>query len=140
MAKLVARQKTADDDFIPNTLRIAALAEERHATNIRGYDVRGLTVIADSFVICSVRSEPQLKAVISAVKEGMKEIGVAPLHLEGQNTSGWVLLDFGDIVFHVFREEARSFYDLDGMWADAPDIPLDLDESTEADPSAPVQA
>ena len=102
MAKLVARQQSTDGDFLPNTRRIASLADERHATNIRAYDVRDLTVIADSFVVCSARSEPQLKAIISAVKEGMKEIGVAPLHSEGQYTSGWVLIDFGDIIFHAF--------------------------------------
>ncbi len=140
MAKLVVRQKSADDDFIPNTRRIASLADERHATNIRAYDVRGLTVIADSFVICSARSEPQLKAIITTVKEGMKEIGVKPLHLEGQYTSGWVLLDFGTIICHVFREESRTFYDLDGMWADAPAIPLDLDESPEPDATTTAQA
>jgi ribosome-associated protein len=140
VAKLVARQTSADDDFIPNTRRIAALAEERHAINIRAYDVRGLTTLADSFIMCSARSEPQLKAVISTVKEGMKEIGVAPLRIEGQFTSGWVLIDYGTIVCHVFREESRVFYDLDGMWADAQDIPLDLDEPAEPDPSSTAQA
>ncbi len=140
MAKLVAKQQPTDEEFLPNTLRIATLADERHATDIRAYDVRGLTVIADSFVICSARSEPQLKAIVSAVKEGMKEIGVAPLHLEGQYTSGWVLIDFGTIICHVFREEARTFYDLDGMWADAPAISLDLDESADPDPTTTVQA
>jgi len=140
VAKLVVRQKPADEDFIPNTRRIAALAEERHAIDIRAYDVRGLTLLADSFIMCSARSEPQIKAVVSAVKEGMKEIGVAPIHLEGQFTSGWVVIDFGTIVCHVFREESRVFYDLDGMWADAPDIPLDLDEPAEPDPSTTAQA
>lgn len=140
MAKLVARQKSTDEDFLPNTLRIAALADERHAIDIRAYDVRGLTVLADSFILCSAQSEPQLKAVITTVKEGMKEIGVAPLHLEGQFNSGWVLLDFGSIICHVFREESRAYYDLDGMWADAPSIPLDLDEPAQSDGPASGQA
>ena len=140
MAKLVVRKKSADEDFIPNTRRIAALADERHATNIRAYDVRGLTVLADSFILCSAQSEPQLKAVITTVKEGMKEIGVPPLHLEGQFNSGWVLLDFGSIICHVFREESRAYYDLDGMWADAPSIPLDLDEPDAPESSTTGQA
>lgn len=131
VAKLVARQSAGEDDFLPNTRRIAALADERHAVDIRAYDVRGLTVLADAFIICSARSEPQLKAVVSAIKAGMKEIGVKPLNVEGQYTSGWVVLDFGGIVCHVFREESRKFYDLDGMWADAKDIPLDLEEPAE---------
>jgi len=105
----VAKKSKADYDFIPNTLRIAAWADEMHAVDIRAYDVRGLTVLADAFIICSARSEPQIKAVVSAVKEGMKEIGVKPLNVEGQYTSGWVVLDFGSIVCHVFREESRTF-------------------------------
>jgi ribosome-associated protein len=136
LANLVARKLQQDDDFLPNALRVAALADERHATNIRAYDVRGLTVLADCFLLCSARSEPQLKAVVSAVKEGMKEIGVKPLNVEGQYTSGWVVIDFGNIVCHVFREESRAYYDLDGMWADAPAVELDLESESQTNASA----
>ena len=129
MVKLVKKPTDASEpDFLPNTRRIAALAADYKAGDIRAYDVRELTHLADSFVICSASSEPQVKAIFRSVKVGMKEIGVAPLHAEGAPSSGWLVLDYGAIIFHVFRGEARDFYDLDGLWADAPAIDLGIDE------------
>ena len=127
MAKLVKKSSPPEPDFIPKTRKIAALAAEIKAIDIRAYDIRGLTLIADSFVICSASSEPQLKAIFNSVKEGMKEVGVAPLHSEGRARGGWLVIDYGNVIFHLFREEARTFYDLDGLWADAPPIKLELD-------------
>jgi ribosome-associated protein len=129
LVKLVKKPTdTNESDFLPNTRRIASLAADYKAADIRAYDVRELTPIADSFVVCTAASEPQVKAVFRSVKAGMKEIGVAPLHAEGTSNSSWLLLDYGAIIFHVFREEARDFYDLDGLWGDAPAIDLGLDE------------
>lgn len=128
MAKLVKKSKSGTDDFLPATLRIATLAWEVKASDIRAYDVRGLTLIADSFVICTATSEPQLKAVYNTVKEGMKEVGVAPLRSEGKTDGSWMVLDYGTVIFHIFRQEFRAFYDLDGFWADAPAVDLALDE------------
>ena len=118
----------SQDSAIANTLRMAALAADKKATDFKAYDVRGLTLIADTFIICTVHSTPQMKAVLNAVKEGMKEIGVAPLHCEGGIESNWLLMDYGEIILHLFREKARSFYDLDGLWADAKTIDLDLED------------
>ena len=128
MATLVRKkQATLDEkDFLPNVHRIAALAAEKKAAAINAFDVAGLTLIADAFVICTAGSEPQMKAVVNAVREGMKDIGVPPLRVEGAFNGGWILMDFGDVILHVFREQARTFYDLDGMWADAAEINLDL--------------
>ncbi len=126
MAKLVPKSREAAPDFIVATLRIAELAADHKAQNIKAYDVRGLTVIADVFVLCSASSEPQLRAVYNAVREGMKEAGTAPLRSEGSVSGAWLILDYGHTVFHVFRTEARAFYDLDGLWGDAPEIELEL--------------
>lgn len=131
MARLTKKTPNVPDstaDFLPNTLRIAGLAADHKAKSIRAYDVRGLTLIADSFVLCSASSDPQVKAIHSAVREGMKGIGVAPLRSEGAPGNGWLVLDYGDIIFHIFREEARAYYDLDGLWGDARIIDLDLDD------------
>lgn len=117
-----------EDDFLPKAVQLGEIAADKRARDIRAYDVRGLTLIADAFVLCTVTSEPQLKAVYSAAREGMKELGQPPLHTEGNHQSGWLLLDFGSVIFHIFREEARGFYDLDGMWADAKEIRLELEE------------
>ena len=132
MATLTKKLPTSEGEaLLANTLRIATLAADKKASEIKAYDVRGLTLIADTFVICTVHSTPQLKAVYNAVKDGMKEIGVPPLHSEGAEgsfTSDWLLMDYGAILFHVFREKSREFYDLDDMWADAKNIALNLDD------------
>jgi ribosome-associated protein len=112
---------------VAKCLEIAALAAEYKASDLRAYDVHELTVVADAFVVCSVHSEPQLRAVFNGVKEGMKELGVAPLHTEGTVQGYWLVMDYGDIIVHIFREEARRFYDLDDLWGDAPEIELALD-------------
>jgi ribosome-associated protein len=127
LPKLVRKKSPAQPDFYPNVVRICELADAHKAIDIRAYDVRGLTLIADAFVICSAASEPQLRAIMNAVLVGMKEVGLKALHTEGTFKGGWVVLDFSDIIFHVFREEAREFYDLDGLWGDAPLIEVHLD-------------
>lgn len=129
MTKLVKKnQKKTEEipDFLPVALRIASLADEHKAKDIRAYDVRGLTLVADAFVLCSATSEPQLRAIFNAVKEGLKEVGVKQLHSEGTFGGGWLVMDYGIVIFHIFREEARNFYDLDGLWGDAPQIDLGL--------------
>jgi len=126
MPKLRKKGDDPQPAFLPNTLRIGALCAKRKAKDVRAYDVRGLTVVADSLVLCTASSEPHFKAVYNEVREGMKEVGVAPLRSEGTTKGAWLVIDYGDIVFHLFREEAREFYDLDGLWADAPVVDLDL--------------
>lgn len=128
MSRLVSKEKQSDVDFLPNARRIASIAADYKAKNIKAFDVRNLTVLTDCIVMCTVTSEPQLKAVYNGVREGMKEIGVTPLHAEGGMSSNWLVLDYGSILFHIFREKAYDFYDLDGLWADAPSVDLDLDE------------
>jgi ribosome-associated protein len=68
-----------------------------------------------------------MKAILNAVRDGMKEVGVRSIATEGESGGAWIVLDFGSVICHIFRVEAREFYDLDGLWADAPEIPLDLD-------------
>lgn len=100
----------------------------KKAKDIKAYDVSGLTLIADAFVLCTVNSEPQLKAVANAAREAVREAGHHVLRIEGDHRCGWLVLDFGDVILHVFRNQARVFYDLDRMWGDAPEIVLNLDE------------
>jgi ribosome-associated protein len=129
LAKLVRKKKAVeqDDSFLPNVLRIAALAAEKKAKDIKVFDLRGLTFMADAFVVCTATSEPQMKAVYTSVKEGLRDIGVLPVRTEGAYRDGWLLMDYGSVVFHVFREKSRTFYDLDGLWGDAPEIKLDIE-------------
>lgn len=129
MARLVRRKHGAEEpDYLPNVRRIGGIAADHKAIDLRAYDVHGLTVIADAFVMCSAASEPQFKALANAVRHEMKQVGVTPLNEEGRTDGNWLVLDYGSVIFHVFRVEARAFYDLDGLWADAPQIDLQLDE------------
>jgi len=129
MTKLVKKEAPESVSEFANARRMASIAEGYRAKNLLAYDVRELTVLADCFVMCTVTSEPQIKAVFRGVRDGMKEIGVAPLHAEGEISSDWLVLDYGTVMFHIFRERAFEFYDLAGLWADAPEIDLGLDEA-----------
>lgn len=128
MSSLVKHAAKDEPDFMPNARRIAGIAQDYKAKQIRGYDVRGLTVLTDCIILCTVSNEPQMKALYKGVRGEMAEIGVIPLHAEGEFSSNWLVLDFGTIMFHVFRENANDFYDLDGLWGDAPAIDLELEE------------
>jgi ribosome-associated protein len=122
-------KKTPNTETDPLEVKVRLLAElaaEKKAVSISAYNVTGLTVTTDALVVCTATSEPHIKAVFNGVKEGMKEIGARSYYSEGSFQDGWLLIDFGDALFHVFREKAREFYDLDGLWADAPSIALDL--------------
>jgi len=107
---------------------IARIASEKKAKDIRAYNLEGLTLLADSFILCTVMSEPQQKAVFNAVYEGLKEKGMVPLSTEGSFQDNWMVMDYGSVVFHIFKQKARDYYDLDGMWGDAPKIELKLKE------------
>jgi ribosome-associated protein len=130
LARLVRKTQPASpaEDYRANARRIAHLASDIKAEEIAGYDVAGLTVIADAFIICTARSEPQMKAISRNIRDGMKEVGCSPLYAEGGFKDSWMVLDYGTIIVHVFRGEAREFYDLDGLWADSPRLDLGLDE------------
>lgn len=79
---------------------------------------------ASYIVICSGRSDRQVDAIASAVETSLKKEGVFPLGVEGRSGNQWVLMDYGDVIFHVFEERTRGFYDLDGLWIDAVRVPI----------------
>lgn len=110
---------------------IARIASEKKAKDIKAYNLEGLTLLADSFILCTVMSEPQQKAVFNAVYEGLKSKGIVPLSTEGGFQDNWMVMDYGSVVFHIFKHKARDYYDLDGMWGDAPKIELKLKEEKE---------
>ncbi len=85
-------------------------------------DLRGLASFADYFVLCSAESPPQFAAIVNEMERVIRERGVRLLHREGTAASGWVLLDFGDVIVHVFTPEQRAYYDLESAWAKAPPV------------------
>lgn len=88
-------------------------------------DIQGLTSIADYFVICSGESTTQVKAISEEILERFEDAGIKPLGIEGFRYSHWVLIDYGDVIIHVFEEETRIFYELEKLWIDAERIPLE---------------
>ena len=86
-------------------------------------DMREITLITDYFLICHGTSNVHIRALGQAVVEGLKEAGVKPLGVEGRGAARWVLLDYGDVIVHIFAEEEREFYSLERLWGDAPRMP-----------------
>ena len=94
-------------------------AADIQAVDIVLLDVRDLTSFADYFVICSATSERQLRAVVDEMERKLKDAGIKPLYLEGTVESGWIVLDCGDVVAHVFSPEQRDYYRLERIWQKA---------------------
>lgn len=99
---------------------IANLILEKKGENIVIQDLRGLTSITDFFVICSVDVDVQAKAIVEHIEDQLIYQSVKPWHTEGSAANNWVLLDFVDVVVHVFKKEYREFYGLERLWGDAP--------------------
>jgi ribosome-associated protein len=100
--------------------KAAAAALEKKAEDLVVVDLRGKATYADFLVICSGTNERQLEAVADAVERSLHDAGQRLIGSEGARGSRWVLLDFGDVVVHVFHQEERAYYDLEGLWSDAP--------------------
>ena len=99
--------------------RIVEILQGKKALDILLMDLRSLTDAVDYFVLCSGTSAQHVKALAEEVAKTTKEEGEGPWHVEGYSTRRWVLIDYVDIVVHVFRREAREFYALERLWGDA---------------------
>jgi ribosome-associated protein len=95
------------------------MLEDRQAGDIVLLDVREITILADYFIISSGTSERQIRALLNAVSRQLKSEVGPPLGVEGEASGGWVLIDYGDVVVHIFAPETRRLYDLEGFWEDA---------------------
>lgn len=112
-------------------------AVERKATDVVMLDLRDLTSATDYFVLATGESDVQVRAIADRIAERLAETGAKPWHVEGLQHARWVLLDYVDFVVHVFHREARAFYELERLWADAATItfPDPVANSDEAEPS-----
>jgi ribosome-associated protein len=114
------------DDGMPASrhvaVRAARAAAGKQAQDIVVLDVSELIVITDFFVICSAATQRQAKTLIEAVENALRELGARPVRREGEDGSGWWLLDYVDVVVHVFGSEEREYYDLERLWRDAPKL------------------
>lgn len=99
--------------------KIADLALSKKAVDVRIMHLHTVTSMTDFFVVCHGESEPQIKAIADAIQDGLKEEGERAWHKEGYSHLNWVLLDYVDVVGHVFNKESRLFYALERLWGDA---------------------
>jgi len=104
----------------PRALEVARAGLDKKAEDVLVIDVRGLSSYADYFVLMTADSDRQAGAIADAVDEKLKAQGASKVGVEGYESGRWILIDYGDVVAHVFNREARGFYDLEGLWADAP--------------------
>ena len=98
----------------------AQAALEKTAMDVMVLDVQRLSSVTDYFLVCSGKSTTHVQTISEAIREGLKAQGVRPLHAEGVAESGWVLLDYGDVLVHIFLEDTRLYYALERLWGDAP--------------------
>ena len=105
---------------------LAALhaAGEKKAVRVVALDLRPVASFTDFFLIGSAQNTRQVQAIADGVVEDLKKHGTRPARVEGYNTGEWVLLDYGDFIYHVFEEKARRFYDLERLWREAARVPL----------------
>jgi ribosome-associated protein len=103
----------------------ARAAAEKKASDVRILEVRELLVITDYFVICSGATDRQVRTIVAEVAKVLGDLGLKPVRREGERDLRWVLLDFGDVVIHVFTQAERDFYELERLWADAPVVEWD---------------
>lgn len=100
--------------------KVVDIAADKKASNIVLLDLKGLTYIADYFVICSGTSDRQIQAITDEIEQRLKQEDRAiPLHVEGTSDSGWVLLDYGGVIVHVFSPQEREYYKIEKIWSDA---------------------
>lgn len=100
--------------------RIASLILSKKGYDVHILDLRELSSIADYFVICSADADVQVKAIADEVDDKLRDIGIKSSFKEGYNTLNWVLLDYFDVVVHIFHKDSREFYNLEKLWGDAP--------------------
>ena len=105
--------------------RAADAALDRKALDLVVLDVRELSSVTDYYLLCSGRSTTHLRSIIDGIREEMKTADVRLFHGEGTPESGWMLLDYGDVLVHVFAEATRAYYALERLWGDAPSVPLE---------------
>jgi ribosome-associated protein len=125
----ISHLKLIPEDMVtdPKTKSLICLkvAIEKKAEDPVLLNLTGIASFADYFLLCSGKSDRQVQAIAQGIEEALKKKGVRPLGEEGMREGRWVLLDYEDVVVHVFLDSVRRFYDLEGLWIDAPRIYLE---------------
>jgi ribosome-associated protein len=105
--------------------RCVEYAQDKKALDPIILDLRKISTITDYLVICSAQSEPQIKAIANGVEKSLKDdFGRYPLAVDGFPTSQWIVIDYGEVMLHIFHEQKRPIYALEDLWSDAPQVPI----------------
>lgn len=112
--------KKKENDSPKSVLLFINALLEKKAGDLVVLNVKEISAFADYFIICSGASDRQVRALSAFIQEGVKKTGLLPLGIEGEKEGKWVLLDYDDVIVHVFLESIRTFYDLERLWAEAP--------------------
>ena len=108
-------------------------AVEKKAFDLVLLEMKKVTSFTDYFLLCSGKSDRQVQAIAQAIEEELEKEGIRPLGQEGKTEGRWILMDYADVVVHIFLEPTRGFYDLEGLWIDAPRVELEKGESLDED-------
>ena len=119
-------QKATLLDTATRVREAVSAADDRKAIDLKVLQLEKISDFTDYFILCSGTSERQVQAIADAIEERLRAEKVRPLHVEGYNRGQWVLLDYGDLVVHIFQEDTRRFYSLERLWGDAPDRTADF--------------
>lgn len=120
----------ASDEAREIAVAVAIAALDKKASGLEVIDVAGRVDYADFLVLMSGRSDRHVTALSAAIEEALRKKNKRALAVEGLPHANWVLMDFGDVVVHVFQDDARAAYDIDGLWMDARRVPVPLDEQS----------
>jgi ribosome-associated protein len=138
--KLMIRRKSSEDSPVLQSempsevghqnasankpLKCARAAIDKKAENIKVLNLTGISSFTDYFVICSGTSDRQVQAIADSVKSTLKKEGSELVSIEGYGEGRWILMDFGDVVVHIFQDALREYYDLEALWMDAPKVQI----------------
>lgn len=100
---------------------------DKKASDLVVFEVGGLTTVADYFIICSAESHRQVRAIRDHIEDALSKHGCHLFSAEGEETSRWILMDYSDLIIHIFKDDVRSFYALERLWGDAPRLEAPLD-------------
>ncbi len=128
-SETAAARRPAEPESRAVAVAAARAASDKQASRIVVLDVHEPIVITDYFVICTASSARQTRTVIEEIERVSREMGVKPIRREGEGDAGWWLLDYFDVVVHVFSEEDREYYDLERLWRDAPVVDWERTEA-----------
>jgi len=120
---MAEKKQLTDEQILNLAKKAAAFAEDKKALDIKILDLRELTTMTDYFVLCTGEVDDHVKAIVKSVERGLIESdNFKAWHIEGYNTQNWVVMDYFDFIVHIFNPETREYYNLEKLWAEAPEI------------------